>query len=108
MRYILRICKETAVILYRSFIKGFYPGTGGKRGTGFVKTDVAVSSDADDLEVQTPGFFNFVLVPLAEFFRVLCLAVRNVDILPGNVDMFEQVLKHEIVIALVVVRFQPQ
>ncbi len=62
--------------------------------------DVTIGADAQYLHVDAAAFHDSVLIPLAEGFVVVRRARWNVRVLHGDVDVLEQVLVHEVVIAL--------
>ncbi len=69
----------------------------------FVETDVAVCSDAEDLEVDASGGGDFIFVVGAVCRDVGGVAVRDVDVLFLDVDVLEEVFPHEGVVGLGVV-----
>jgi len=95
---------------HASFIvgKGFYPVREASEEPGSLKPTWPSRPMPTTWRSRPPTFSISSSYHWQNFSGSFGLAVRNVDILPGNVDMFEQVFKHEIVITLVVVRFQPQ
>lgn len=68
---------------------------------GLVEADVAVCADAEDLEVDAAGLFDFGFVLRALEIGVECGAVRDVDLVGGDVDGVEEIFVHIMVVALV-------
>ena len=74
-----------------------------KLSVGLVEANVTVSSNAENLNVDTAKLTYLLLVCLAECVNVLCLTVGNVCISLVNVDLIEEVLVHKVTVALIVV-----
>src|SRR6185437_4245198 len=77
-----------------------------ERARRLVEGDVAVGADAQDLEVDPAALRDALLVPLAEGWVVAGRPRGNIDVVSGNVYVLEEVLVHEIVVALRVIRRQ--
>jgi hypothetical protein len=87
-----------------------HPGTGLPAGTGLVESHVAAPADSQDLQVDPPGGSDGLLVGPA-----MCLQLRRgkvapgqVDLVPGDVHVVEEVLPHVAVVALRVVGREAQ
>ena len=58
------------------------------------------------IKVNAAVSFNYILIPGALFFAVRFCSVRNIGILHVNINVFEKVIIHEIVVALVIILCQ--
>ena len=67
---------------------------------------MSVDSDAAHEEVYSPGLGDLVLIIHALFHGVLSHAVQHVDVVRGNVDVVEEIVVHEIPVALFVLTRQ--
>ena len=74
-------------------------GAGLQGGERFVEGEVAVFADAAEEEVDAARRHDGGLVGLALGLQVGGVAVEEVDVLPRDVDVVEQVLVHEAVVA---------
>ena len=61
---------------------------------------MAVPSDPQDLQIDPATFDDPLLVPLAERLVIIGRSGGDVDVLLGDVDVLEQILVHEVVVAL--------
>ena len=61
---------------------------------------MAVGTDTAEEEVDAAGFFYHLLIVTALFVKVLGVAVEDMDLVAGNVDMVEEVAGHERMVAL--------
>jgi hypothetical protein len=95
--------EEAGVVLAGAGGKGFDARAGGEGGCRLVEANVAVSADAEELEVDAACCADFFLVATAEFFWVLCHTVWDMDVCQIDVHMPKEVLVHEGVVGLRVV-----
>src|ERR1051325_6929328 len=102
-RHILSALEEPGVVVDSLFGQRFEPRPGAQGAPRLVERDVAVRADAQDLQVDTAAFRNALLVPLAEGRVVAGRARGNVDVVTRDVHVPEEVLVHEVVIALGVI-----
>ena len=75
-------------------------GPGGKRAEGLVEGDVSIGPDSTQEEVDASDRGDLVLIPLALGGKVLGVAVEDVYVLGGDVDVVEEVAMHERPVAL--------
>jgi len=68
---------------------------------------VAVRADAEHLDVDAARALDLRLVRLAFLLGILREAVEDVRVLQLDVDLLEQVLVHEVAVALLVRRREP-
>ena len=80
--------------------EGLDTGLAGERRAGLVEGDVAVGTDATHEEVDTAGGFNHALVAGTLGHKVGGIAVEDMDILGIDIDVVEEVVPHEGVVAL--------
>jgi len=92
--------EEAGVVLAGAGGKGFDARAGGEGGCRFVEANVAVSADAEELEVDAACCADFFLVAAAEFFGVRCHTVWDMDVFAIDVHMPEEVLVHERMVGL--------
>lgn len=78
-----------------------------ERGAGLVERDVSVAADAEHLDVDAAGLLDLGLVGLALLVEVLGETVEDVGVGELDVDLLEQVLVHEVAVALVVGSGEP-
>ena len=78
-------------------------GTGIKGGEGLVEGDVTVNAATAHEEIDSAVRRDLFLVTSALCLEILSHTVKNVDILCGNVYMIEEVVVHEVPVALVVI-----
>ena len=81
-------------------------GTGGKAGKGLVESDVAIHTGTAQEQVDAAVGSDLVLVALALSLQVSSHAVEDVDILSGDIDVVEEVVVHEVPVALVMLAGQ--
>ena len=67
-----------------------------------IETDVTVSSDAEKLEIDSAGSCDSRIVFLTFNLNVLCETVRDMGVFLFDVDAVEEIVLHEITVALVV------
>jgi hypothetical protein len=67
---------------------------------------VAVNTGAAQEQVDAAVGSDLILVALALSFQILSHAVENVDVLCGDVDMVEEIIVHEVPVALVMLTGQ--
>ncbi|VXA82643.1 conserved hypothetical protein [Aeromonas veronii] len=85
------------------FGQGLDPGAGGEGRGRFVECDVAVVTHAPHEQVDLAVGLDFVFVALALGHQILGIAVEDVDVFGTNVDVTEEVVVHEAVVALRVI-----
>ena len=79
--------------------KGLLAGAAGEAGAGLVEGDVAVGADAAHEEVDAGGGGDGLFIIGALDFEVGGVAVQNMDVLLLDVDVAEEVIPHEGVVA---------
>lgn len=87
--------------------KGLDAGSGPETGSWLVEGDVAVGADATQEQLDAAGGLDLLLVLVAFSLEVRGVAIEDVDIGRVHVDMREEVLVHEAVVALWVVSRDP-
>ena len=73
----------------------------------FVETDMGITANPQKLQVDTAQIRNQTVVPAALRIRIRSHAIGNMDMVGSNIDVVEEVLMHEVVIALRIVCRQP-
>ena len=70
--------------------------------SGFIESDMARLADTEYLQIDAAGFFYRYLVGLALHFDIVArnIATRDVDVLRAHVDVVEEILPHEPMIAV--------
>mgnify|MGYP003305929392 CR=1 FL=1 len=71
------------------------------RDEKIIEGNVAVHTAAAQEQVDAAVGSDLVLVALALSFQILSHAVENVDVLSGDVDVVEEIVVHEVPVALV-------
>src|SRR5438093_1089431 len=105
-RHTLSALEEPGVIVDSLFGQRLEPRPGAQGAARLVECDVAIRADAQDLQVDTAAFRDALLVPLAEGGVVAGRARGNVDVVTRDVHVLEEVLVHEVVVALGVIHGQ--
>src|SRR5690606_32663385 len=77
-----------------------HTGTGAERRTRFVERDMSVCTDTQQLQIEPSSLSDLILVPLAVCIDVRRHAVEYVDVARIGIDVAEQVISHEPVVAL--------
>ena len=104
--HVVNGCKETLIGLNGALGQVHAVCGPGEILIRLIKTNMAVVSKAQQLKVNAALSFNYILIPGALFFAVRFCSVRNIGILHVNINVFEKVIIHEIVVALVVILCQ--
>ena len=100
LRYEGRVAaEETGVDLDRVLRQGLDARARVERREGLVEGDVAVLADAAHEEVDAPGLDDAGLVVGALLRQVVGVAVEDVDVLGLDVDVLEEVVPHERMVA---------
>src|SRR5207249_3503326 len=105
-RHVLPALEEPRVVIDGLFGQRLEPRARAQRARRLVEGDVAVGADAQDLQVDPAAFRDTLLVPFAEGGVVTGRPGGNIDVLPRDVHVLEEVLVHEVVVALRVTRRQ--
>ena len=105
-RHVLSGVEEPGVVVDRLLRQRLEPGARAERAPRLVEGDMPVRADAQDLQVDPAALPNALLVPLAEGRVIAGGARRNIDVVPGDVDVLEKMLVHEVVVALRVIHGQ--
>ena len=71
-----------------------------------IESNVAVNTGAAQKQVDAAVGSDLILVTLALGFQILSHAVEDVDVLSGNVDVVEEIIVHEVPVALVMLTGQ--
>ena len=100
------VIKETGVDDQGILSQGTDAGAGGEGGKGLVESNVAVYTAAAHEQVDTAVGSDLVFVALALCFQIFSHTVQNVDILSRNVDVVEEIVVHEVPVALVMLSGQ--
>ena len=98
--------EEARVVLTRLLRQRFDARARTERRAWLVESDVAVRADAQHLQVNSACLLDALLVPAAVLLNVIRHAVRHVHPTGIDVDVLEQILPHEVVVALIVFRRQ--
>ena len=102
-RYILLACKKTLIRLDGSLCKIYTVCASLEMVVWFIKSDVAIRSYSKKLKVCSSYILKQCIVSFAADLWVLGLvSVRNIGILNIYIDSAEQVLVHEVTVALVI------
>lgn len=72
-------------------------------GAGLVEGDMSVGTDASEEEVDATSLYNHTLIVGTLCLQVRGIAIEDVDVLWGAVDVVEEVFCHERMVALGVV-----
>ena len=75
-------------------------GTTAQATTRLVESDVTIGTDTAEEQVDATKLLNLTLIGLALGSQVRGIAIEDMDILLGTVDVVEQVGEHERVVAL--------
>ena len=94
------IVKETAVSNDGIGGKGLLAGTALQAGAWLVEGNMSIRTNATHEQVNTACILNSFLIVLALCLQILGIAIENMDIFFLNVDMAEEVVPHEAVVAL--------
>ena len=94
--------EEAGIVLDRRRCEIHDRGAAVERGSGLVEGDMAVGADAQHLNVDAAGLLDLRLVSLALLGGILGHAVEDVGVGELDVDLLEEVLVHEVAVALVV------
>jgi len=97
------VAKEPRVSQYRVVGEGFYTCSRLEAGTGLVECNVPVGSDASEEELDASGLLYLFFVLLAFGLQIGRIAVEDVDVAWIHIDVGEEMLVHEAVIAFRVV-----
>src|SRR5262249_18477019 len=91
MRHVFLTEEAASGVAPRDGVQRDHSGTAMASGTGFVETDVPGAANAQDLQINTAGPANELLVPRAVIVCVIGTkrAVRDMDVLGRNVHMVE-------------------
>ena len=92
--------EETAVGHAGVCCQRLLTGAAGEAAARLVEGDVPVGTDATHEEVDAACFLDHLLVVRALGSEVFGVAIENMDILLGNIDVIEEVGGHEAVVAL--------
>ena len=92
--------EEARVHLDRVLRQGLDARARVERREGFVEGDVPVFADAAHEQVDAAGLDDARLVVGALLDQILGVAVEDIDVLGQDVDVFEEVVPHERVVAL--------
>jgi hypothetical protein len=99
--------KKPRVGDYGVVSKGLYTCPRFKAGTWFIEGDVPVGSNTAQEQLNTTGPQNLLLVLVALCLEIRRVAIEYVDVVGLYVDMGEEVLVHEAVVAFRVVPRDP-
>lgn len=83
--------------------EGLHAGAGCERGAGFVESDVTVGTYAAHEEVDAAVLLDFFFEATAFGFGIFGVAVEDIYVFSGDVDVGEEVGPHECVVAFLVV-----
>ena len=98
--YIFTILKKTRVVVDRRFCQRFQTSTRRKRAGWLVERDMAIRTDAEQLDIDTATFLDPLLIPLAKSFIVSCRSRGNINVLAGDIDVLKEILVHKVMVAL--------
>ena len=99
---VINLCEETGVCLDGFVCKVDLMCTHDEAVGRLIETDVTVSADAEKLEIDSAGSCDSRIVFLTFNLNVLCEAVRDMGVFLFDVDAVEEIVLHEITVALVV------
>ena len=99
--------EEAGVVLHRRRGEVDDRGAALEGRAGLVERDVSVAADAEHLDVDAAGLLDLGLVGLALLRRILGESVEDVGVGELDVDLLEEVLVHEVAVALVVRAGEP-
>ena len=69
---------------------------------------MGITANPQKLQVDTAQIRNQTVVPAALRIRIRSHAIGNMDMVGSNIDVVEEVLMHEVVIALRIVADSPR
>ena len=95
LRHVVDLAEEPGIVLRSALRERLDARARGQRGSRLVEPDVPIGADADDLQVDPPHRADLFLVSLAEAGDIGRIAVGDVDVLPADVDVAEEILPHE-------------
>ncbi len=98
--HFLFAAEEAGVVAHRFVGERFEPRAAAQRRAGLVEGDVPVAADAEDLQVDASFVGDHPLVLLAVGGEVERPAVGHVRVARVDVDVIEEVLLHEVAIAV--------
>src|SRR5205814_2325272 len=88
--------EEFRVVVHRFLTQNFQARAGADAGSRLVKPHVAITPDAQKLEVDSSGLSNGIFIGCAVPIVIAANGpVRNVDVAGIHVDMREEVFQHE-------------
>jgi len=106
-RYLFGVVSEETGVYDKGILsKSAYTCAGGKRGEGFVECDMSVNTASTQEQVDSAVRCDFILISLALSLKIGSHTVEYVHILCRNVDMVEEIVMHEVPVALVVLSGQ--
>src|SRR5438552_2164394 len=105
-RHVFPALEEARVVIDGLLGERLESGARAQRARRLIEGDVAVGADAQDLQVDPAAFRDTLLVPFAEGGVVAGRPGGNIDVLPRDVHLPEEVLIHEVVVALWMIRGQ--
>src|SRR5205823_11111920 len=90
--------EKMAIVFNRFSTERFQTGTGSQAGSGLVKADVAVASNAKNLQVDTASglYGSFVARAILVVITGDC-AVGNMDVIARDIHMRKKIVRHEVV-----------
>lgn len=94
------VVEEAAVGLDGVGGEGLHTGAGSKAASGLVEGDMAVRTYATHKEIDSACLGDHLLVMVALGLQVGGVAVEDMDVLFLDVDVVEEVIPHEAVVAL--------
>src|SRR5258707_3432868 len=96
LRHLGFVGERMAIVFDRFAAERFQPGAGSEAGSLFVETDVAIATDAKNLQVDAAGSFDGLFVSLAIGVVIAGdVAVGNVDIFRSEIDIRKEILLHK-------------
>src|SRR6266849_508817 len=99
-RHVFPVLEEPRVVIDGLLGQRLEPRARAQRAGRLVEGNVAVGADAQNLQVDATAFRYTLLVPVTKGRVVAGRARGNIDVLPRDVHMLEEMLVHEVVVAL--------
>mmetsp|Transcript_28081 Transcript_28081/g.39622 ORF Transcript_28081/g.39622 Transcript_28081/m.39622 type:complete len:228 (+) Transcript_28081:1014-1697(+) len=98
--------KESSIRFDGVVCKGLNSSFAGQAGARLVESNVTISANTTKEEFNSTNSCNFLFIVFALLFKILGIAIQNVDVLLLDVDVIEKVLSHECMIRFRVVFWQ--
>jgi hypothetical protein len=99
--------EESRVRKYCIVCKGLYTCARLEAGARFIECNVAIGSNTAQEKLNTTGLQDLLLVIMTFELQIRRITVEDIDVVWFYVDMGEEMLVHEAVVALWVIAWDP-